>query len=232
MTKAIIFDGDDTLWHTEWLYDEARSQAREIVEEAGLDGERWEARERLIDVENVKRFGHSSKRFPTSCIEAYEEVCTAESCPIDDRTCKRIREAAGTAFTRAAPLIESARPTLESLRSRGFLLALLTKGDPDIQRRRVEQSGLASLFHLVEIVREKTPETILSTLSRLGVDVVEALSVGNSVRSDVLPSLKAGVTPVWIDAHVWEYEHDHGEIPLKNVIEVKDLSDLLQMKLM
>jgi putative hydrolase of the HAD superfamily len=54
MKRAIVFDGDDTLWHTEWLYDDARQQAREVVEAAGLDGARWEELERRTDVKNVE----------------------------------------------------------------------------------------------------------------------------------------------------------------------------------
>src|SRR5207253_2745254 len=88
----------------------------------------------------------------------------------------------------------------------GFRLALLTKGDPRLQRRRLDQSGLARLFDVVEIVDQKTPESIAAILDRLEVEPDHAVSVGNSVRSDVLPSLAAGVRPVWIDAHVWEYE--------------------------
>jgi putative hydrolase of the HAD superfamily len=229
VVRAIIFDGDDTLWHTEQLYDEARGRARELVEETGLDGERWEARERAIDVENVARFGHGTDRFPTSCIEAYEETCAESGEPVDDGVRERIGAVARTVFERPAPLVDSARRTLEELRSQGIALALLTKGDGAVQRLRVEQSGLAPLFDLVEIVEEKTPESILSTLERLGVPASAGLTVGNSVRSDVFPSLAAGVKPVWIDAHVWEYEREHDSPPQDDVIKKEELRDLLKM---
>jgi putative hydrolase of the HAD superfamily len=229
VVQAIIFDGDDTLWQTEWLYDEARTEARQIVAETGLDGDAWEVRERLIDVENVARFGHSTNRFPTSCIEAYEEACAEAGKPADSGISERIGAVAQTVFERRAPLIEGAQRTLEGLRSSGIALALLTKGDSTVQRRRLDQSGLAPLFDLVDIVEEKTPESILSVLERLGVPVSAGLTVGNSVRSDILPSLAAGVTPVWIDAHVWEYERDHSSPPQDRVIKKQELSELLQM---
>ena len=62
---GIVFDGDDTLWNTERLYDAARAKARHVVEKAGLDGARWEELERRIDVENVAHLGFSTERFPT-----------------------------------------------------------------------------------------------------------------------------------------------------------------------
>ena len=46
---GIVFDGDDTLWGTEGLYDEARANARRVVAESGLDGANWEKIERRID---------------------------------------------------------------------------------------------------------------------------------------------------------------------------------------
>lgn len=85
MQRAIIFDGDDTLWHTERLYDDARQRARSIVEASGLDGQKWEKLERQIDVTNVERLGHSIERFPASCIEAYELLCRLVGAPCRHR---------------------------------------------------------------------------------------------------------------------------------------------------
>lgn len=229
MIRAIIFDGDDTLWQTEQLYDHARADARREVEAAGLDGDEWERRERLIDVENVARFGHSVQRFPTSCAEAYERLCEDVGQAISIAVRTAVYEAAKSVFSRRAPLVRNAAGILKSLRERGYVLALLTKGDPSVQRCRIEQSGLAHLFDLIEVVDHKTPETIASVLDRLGVPPSAALTVGNSVRSDVLPSLEAGVAPIWVDAHVWEYEREHKGPPVKGVIKKEELSGILEM---
>lgn len=222
---GVIFDGDDTLWETEWLYDDARAQARSIVEAAGFDGERWEQLERRIDVENVERLGHSPTRFPTSCVEAYEALALAEQSPVDATTRKQIERAARSVFTRPAPVMPHALEALTELRNRGLRLGLLTRGAPAVQRMRLEQSGLTHLFEVVEIVDRKTPGSFRSTLGRLGLTPGSTLSVGNSIRSDVLPSLAAGVRPIWIDAHVWEYEQRHGGVP-DGAIELEDLSRL------
>jgi putative hydrolase of the HAD superfamily len=229
MLRTIVFDGDDTLWQTEHLYDETRAEARTVVEFAGLDGEAWEARERLIDVANVERLGHATDRFPTSCVEAYDRLCAETETAPDEAVRGRIDSVARQVFERRAPLVNGALETLSALRKMGYDLALLTKGDRAVQARRIEQSGLGGFFKLIEIVDEKTPGTILAVLGRLQVPISEAVTVGNSIRSDVFPSLAAGVTPIWIDAHVWEYErqYDYEPFPDNSVIEVKELSDLL-----
>ncbi len=205
-TFGVIFDGDDTLWSTEQLYDDARSKARHIVTESGLDGVTWEKYERRIDVQNVAKFGFSTERFPTSCVQAYEELCKDVGCKPKPGLAEQIRWVASSVFQSNPPLVPGVRETLEFLRSKGAKLALLTKGDRLLQLRRMERSGLLDLFDVVEIVPEKSPDVIRHLVSSLGVKPESAWMVGNSIRSDVLPAIKAGLRAVWVKAHVWEYE--------------------------
>jgi putative hydrolase of the HAD superfamily len=228
---AIIFDGDDTLWLTEHLYDDARQKARAVVEAAGLGGHEWEMLERRLDVANVDRLGHTMDRFPTSCVDAYRIVSAAAGRATDDYVEAAVRSAASSAFDKPAPLVPFAEETLATLKSRGFRLALLTKGAPELQQRRIQESGLASSFDVISIVQQKTAESITSILARLGVTADAAISVGNSLRSDVAPSLAAGVQPIWIDAHVWEYERDHSTTLDKRVIALDSLRQVLEVAL-
>ena len=56
----------------------------------------------------------------------------------------------------------------------------------------------------------------------------DALMVGNSIRSDIEPALAAGVQPIWIDAHVWEYEHSDDRLD-DQIIALHDLSELVEV---
>jgi len=67
----VVFDGDDTLWFVEPLYDDARARAAVIVAEAGLDAARWKSLQRRIDLLAVRRYGVTAQRFPQSCVKAY-----------------------------------------------------------------------------------------------------------------------------------------------------------------
>jgi len=228
MWRAIIFDGDDTLWLTEPLYDAARQRAREVVEAAGLDGSDWERLERRLDVANVERLGHTVERFPTSCVEAYEALCGERARPVDPVVRRETADAARQVFEQDPPLAPHARAVLTTLAEHGLRLALLTKGDRRIQDRRIDRSGLRDLFDEIQVVDTKTVTEVRSMVERLGDRPVDVLSVGNSVRSDILPSLAAGVQPIWIDAHVWEYEKVQGDLP-DGVIEVGDLSEVVKV---
>jgi putative hydrolase of the HAD superfamily len=223
---AVVFDGDDTLWSTEQLYDDARSRAARIVGEAGLDPVEWAQRERHIDVANVAKLGYSVERFPASCVQAYEELCSNSRRPINLGTLERIRRAAATVFEHDAPLVPGAKEMLTTLRARGARLALLTKGDPGVQMRRLEHSGLRDLFHVVKIVPEKSPAVIRDVVTALGASISSAWMVGNSIRSDVAPALRAGLRAVWIDAHVWEYEQGHDLSTTDGVITAAQIADV------
>jgi putative hydrolase of the HAD superfamily len=221
---AIIFDGDDTLWSTEPLYDRARDDARVEVVRSGLSGDAWDQLERKIDVENVPRFGFSVERFPTSCVQAYEALAHASGITPSPEVRERVRAAASAVFQRDPPLVPGARKLLHTLRGQGVKLALLTKGDRDLQARRVERSGIAELFDLIRIVPEKPPAIFLEIAAELNVSPERAWSVGNSVRSDILPAVESGLRAVWIDAHVWEHERFEGSFSHNQVLAVQDLS--------
>jgi putative hydrolase of the HAD superfamily len=226
LAVGVVFDGDDTLWATEQLYDDARLKARLIVADAGLDAAAWEAIERRIDVEKVATLGHSARRFPASCVQAYGEVCRSAGVTPDRLVAERVRRASQSVFACDPPLVPGAREILTTLRARGARLALLTKGDRRVQRRRIERSGLGALFDIKRIVAEKSPETIRQVVASLGISVESAWMVGNSIRSDVLPALSAGLRAIWIRAHVWEYERACDHLVDERVIPLSHLSQI------
>ena len=223
VAQLIIFDGDDTLWSTETLYDNARALARHKVEEWGLDGEAWEVSERVRDVANVDVWGLSAARFPTSCVEALDDVTDV----VDPVLADAVRAAAETVFTAAAPVVEGAAEVLTVLSER-CRLALLTKGDHHVQTQRIESSGLAHLFDHVEIVGSKTADTFSHIATMLGVDPASTISVGNSLSSDIAPAIESGMYGVLIDAHVWEYERHRSDklVVAERVIVADSLLEL------
>lgn len=204
--KAVaVFDGDDTLWVVEPLYDRARMVARNLVAVAGLDGGLWDRTQRARDVENVQRLGLSPSRFPTSCVEAYRIIAESTGFAVDEELEREVWRAAEGVFNEVAPVVPNAREVLESLLAE-FRLALMTRGDREVQERRIADSGLVSFFEVVEVVHEKTEHQFSALVKRMGVTPKGAWSIGNSLPSDINPALRCGMSAVWLDAHVWEYE--------------------------
>jgi len=202
---VVIFDGDDTLWETEKLYDRARSDAARVVAAAGLPADLWEEIERKLDVANVARFGLSRLRFPASCVEAYRQVAESSGKAVSDAAERRIQAAAESVFRAAAPTVPGARRVLTAVRQH-YRTVLLTQGEPEVQRQRIATSGLIDLFNAIEIVDSKQPSVFAATLTELRAEPSASWMVGNSVRSDINPAVASGMNAIWVDAHVWEHE--------------------------
>lgn len=101
-------------------------------------------------------------------------------------------------------LFPGAVETLRRLRERGVRLALLTNGNADFQRRKIERFGLAPFFDCIVIEGEfgvgKPDERVyLHALDRLNVTSGEAWMVGDNLEWDVAAPQRLGIFCVWND---------------------------------
>jgi putative hydrolase of the HAD superfamily len=89
-------------------------------------------------------------------------------------------------------------------------VVLVTKGDLFHQEAKVRQSGLADLFHRIEIVSEKDPATYARLLEEFALPASRFAMVGNSLRSDIEPVLALGGYGVHVPyALTWAHEAEH-----------------------
>jgi len=83
----------------------------------------------------------------------------------------------------------------------------MTKGSPEDQRHKLEQSGLGRYFRHAAVVPEKDPAAYRGLVRRLSLDPPRTWMVGNSPRSDVNAALAAGLNAVYIPhAGTWHFE--------------------------
>ena len=228
-TRAVIFDGDDTLWLTQWLYDQAEQETRLIVESTGLDGDRWQEICKERDLANVARFGFNSGRFPTSVVAAYAQLCEESGVPVRLDAVRDLMQAASSMFRRKAPVVGGAVNVLTELRPE-YQLVLLTKGDPAVQRKRIRDSGLERFFDAIVIVPDKNTDVFRTICAEINADPAKSWSVGNSLPSDIAPALSAGMRGVLVDANSWDYEkRDPGQLAGKfeRIARLRELPALL-----
>jgi len=204
----LIFDGDDTLWENNVLFERAIEAFIDYLAHPTLSRSEVRAALDEIELSNTRAYGYGVEVFERSLAECLVRLRDGE--PGEDREkelellrrlCHPIRERAGT-----VELLPGVVQTLEALRGR-HRLALLTKGDPTEQRLKISGSGLAELFEDVEIVPEKEPEVYRSFAGSRGLDPERTWMIGNSPRSDVWPALDAGLGAVLIPhAQTWSLE--------------------------
>ncbi|MDF1501322.1 HAD family hydrolase [Roseisolibacter sp. H3M3-2] len=203
--RAIVFDGDDTLWDTQALYDEAKTRFFALLAERGYSAVSVQSTFEEIDVANVARFGFSRERFPQSMRETYEYLCR-EADRRPKEAVVRQAMALGSAVFDSRPAVRAdAARTLAQLREH-YRLVLFTAGDEKVQRMRVEQSQLGQHFDAVRIVAQKSSETWRELLRAEHLPAASTWSVGNSVRSDINPALELGMRCVLVAARSWAYE--------------------------
>lgn len=189
MTKitTLGFDADDTLWHNEHLFRLTEARFAELLapytDEDGL-------KERLFSAEkrNILHYGYGIKSFTLSMIETAIEVTDRQ---IPAQVVAQILEAGREILAEpAAPLPH----VVETLKAVGddYKIILITKGDLFDQERKITGSGLDRYFDAIEVVSEKTEATYGTLFRRHGTGPAEAMMIGNSLKSDVLPALEAG----------------------------------------
>lgn len=201
---TIAFDADDTLWHNERHFKFTQNMFVELLgNHAAPDHihERLQAAER----KNLKFYGFGIKGFTLSMIETAIEITGGK---VEATAIAKLLEQGREMLQHPVELLPHARETLEALHSE-FKLLLITKGDLFDQERKVAASGLGDFFQGVEIVSDKTPEIYTQIFKRHGTGAEHGLMAGNSLKSDVIPMLKAGGYGVYVPHELtWEYEKE------------------------
>jgi putative hydrolase of the HAD superfamily len=206
----IGFDGDDTLWHNERSYRQARERFRRLLASAGVDltDDEIETRVNETELANLDYYGYGVSSFTLSLIETAIHLTDGR---VAGAELGGLIELAKQMLSEEIELFDCAREAVETL-SATHPLMLITKGDLLHQTSKLERSGLQPYFKFVEVVSHKTPRAYAAILARYGVDAGRFLMIGNSLRSDVLPVIELGGRAVYVPAAL-SWVHEHADVP-------------------
>lgn len=201
--QTLFIDADDTLWENNVYFDTVIDRTAGRLADFGLAAD--DIRETLLDIERRRtaRHGYGSVNFGASLAVLCEQVGVGHALgdlrPFLDAEVAALRR-------KRLELLPDVPDTLAVLRRR-HRLVLFTKGNHDEQWDKVIRSGLRSLFHQVDVVREKDVAAYQDAAHRLGADPARAWMIGNSPRSDILPARAAGFGAVFVPhAITWALE--------------------------
>ncbi|MDK9697963.1 MAG: HAD family hydrolase [Siculibacillus sp.] len=204
MTRSILgIDADDTLWHNESIF---QLTIERFIELLGNHAPSDHLTERLIATErkNLRLYGYGIKGFTLSMIETAVAVADEGLPPT---VVQRILGLGREMLEHPVEPLPGVAETLGELKRAGHRLVVITKGDLLDQEQKLARSGLGDLFDAVEIVSEKTPEVYARIFGRFGAGEGEAVMIGNSAKSDILPALAAGQWGFHVPYHLtWEAE--------------------------
>ena len=208
MTVTTIgFDADDTLWHHETFYRGTEERFADLLSDYA-PAEHLQDRLLAAERRNLEHYGFGVKGFTLSMIETAIEVTEGR---VPGHVIAEILAAGRDMLAHPIDLLPHAREAVEAIAATHRVI-LVTKGDLMDQERKLAQSGLGDLFDAVEIVSDKTPAVYARLFARHGTGARQALMVGNSIKSDVLPVLEAGGWGVHVP-HGLAWALDHADAP-------------------
>ena len=224
--QTLLFDADDTLWENNIYFERAITAFISYLDHRVHTPE--EVREHLNAVERatIAARGYGLESFRQSLVACFEQL-SAE--PVTENKHRRIVSFVGSIAEQEIELITGVEHTLAQLAGRHRLL-LVTKGNRDEQLDKLERSGLRSYFAETEVLEEKTEAGYRALASEHGCTPGETWMIGNSPKSDINPSLAAGLNAVFIPHDsTWVLEHDIVTPPPPGctLLELAQFADLL-----
>jgi putative hydrolase of the HAD superfamily len=184
MLKLIGFDGDDTLWHSEGYYREAAARFVDIVGRyVDVTDTHVQASMLATEQRNLKLFGYGAKGMTLSMVET--AIAITEGA-ISAKDIHRLVETGKNILQHPVELLPGVREAVAAVAEHHGVV-LITKGDLFHQEKKVAQSGMADLFHRIEIVSEKDVATYRRVLDEFSLQPSQFAMVGNSLRSDIEP---------------------------------------------
>lgn len=215
--RLVGFDGDDTLWRSEDYYRAAQREFEQVLARY-VDLDDAHARLYAVEKRNLALFGYGAKGMTLSMLEAAYTLTEGRVASADMH---RIVELGKSLLCHPVELLPGIREAVEAI-AREHAIVLITKGDLFHQEAKVRASGLADLFHRIEIVSEKDASTYARVLDEFGLAPSQFLMVGNSLRSDIAPVLALGGWGVHMPYHVtWVHETEAEPVDAERMRQVE-----------
>ncbi|MBQ2699429.1 MAG: HAD family hydrolase [Firmicutes bacterium] len=229
-TLNIIFDFDDTLVYTNELFDIAKDRFYLRMAELGFDDTDVPKLLNDCDIANIAKAGAmKSSCFANAMADAYAELCRRHGQAPDAAVTAEVVELGYQPYNARQRRFPGAEELLQRLRDRGDCrLNLVTQGEFAIQNRRIGESGFDKYFDNIFIVPLKYPTIYVDMCREQGWDAARTLSVGNSIRSDINPSITAGFKAVLLLIRAWDYEKTEPLGPHLRIAALEELDSIVE----
>ncbi|MEY9837306.1 HAD family hydrolase [Streptacidiphilus sp. EB103A] len=222
--QTLVFDADDTLWENNVLFERVIADSLSWLRHPTLDQLQLRAVLDEIQAANAVAHGYGSRMLLRSLADCVQAL---RGRPATAGERAEIESLAAVLVDHRVELISDVPETLADLGSRHSLL-MLTKGDPQEQRRKIDASRLAHHFRAIEIVQEKDSRTYRDFLETHALAPADSWMIGNSPKSDILPARQAGMGAVFIPhEHTWALEHSELDPADGGVLHLRFFRELL-----
>jgi len=226
--QTLLLDADDTLWENNIYFERAIASFISYVNHRTFTPQQVRQHLNRHELATIRAHGYGLKSFRMSLVNCFEELVES---PVTPQMHREIISFTDAIAADEMELISGVAETLHQLHAR-HTIWLVTKGNDAEQRGKLQRSQLAHYFHGVEVLPEKNEAAYRDLVSRHGWDAATTWMIGNSPKSDINPSLAAGLRAVFIPhAHTWIMEE--AEICMqpdgKQLIELGSFTQLAEI---
>ncbi|MBM6996383.1 HAD family hydrolase [Paenibacillus sp. DXFW5] len=233
LLQQVIFDLDDTLVHCNKYFDLILDQFADLLTDwfkmYGITTAEIREKQTEIDVAGVHQIGFASSHFPESLIDTYRHYGQLTGRKVLPKEEDRLMKLGLSVYEQPIEPYPGMVETLNLLRSQGHELHLYTGGETVIQERKIEQMRLADYFQdRIYIRQHKNVEALEDILHVKQFDRSRTWMIGNSLRTDVMPALSAGINAIYIKIpnewlyNIVELQHD-GDAEMHTVTSLEEV---------
>ncbi|MFS1512799.1 HAD family hydrolase [Chengkuizengella sp. SCS-71B] len=221
--QSILFDLDDTLIHCNKYYKKVLDTFIELMNdwfgEDGITKQQIKEKQLEIDIHLVEKYGFSAEHFPLSLVRTYKFFCKLIVKKIDKTKVTLLKELGETVYSQDVEAYPNMYETLDRLQGDGHHLHLYTGGENSIQYKKIKHLGLEDFFgERIYITKHKTLQALKNIVFKEQLKVDETWMIGNSLRTDVKPSLQIGLNTIHIPCETeWKYNIVELNIKPKNI---------------
>jgi len=224
--QTLLVDADDTLWENNIYFERAITSFISYLDHQVHTTDEVRERLNLCERATIAAHGYGIHSFRRSLIDCFEQL--SES-PVTPERHARIVSFTDAIAANEIELLPGVEATLGELRQRHRVI-MVTKGNLAEQTDKVERSGLRSFFNAIEVLAEKNAAAYHSVVERHRCDPAATWMIGNSPKSDINPSLAAGLNAIFIPHDfTWVLEHEVIDLPRadKRLMELGSFAELL-----
>ena len=209
--QHIIFDMDDTLIHCNKYFDQILAEFFHLMtrwfKDHGVTADEIRIKQMEIDTAGVEKLGFASANFPQSLLDTYRHFCQSHRIEPKLSQEEELFQLGLSVYDQEVEPYPGMVETLDSLQTEGHRLYLYTGGETKIQKRKIEQMKLADFFEDRIYIRQHKNIKALEEILRSGnFRRSDTWMVGNSLRTDVVPALTAGINSIYIkQRREWHY---------------------------
>jgi putative hydrolase of the HAD superfamily len=202
--QTLLIDADDTLWENNVYFERAIAAFISYLNHHTYTPAEVRTALNAVERETILAHGYGLTSFTRSLVTCFERLHPDS---VTEEKAQRILGFARSIAEQEIELLPGVADTLAELATRHHLI-LMTKGDHAEQADKLARSGLAPFFNAVEIVSEKDPATYRAVIARHELAPHTSWMIGNSPKSDINPSLAAGLHAVFLfHKDTWVLEH-------------------------